>query len=53
MSQPGVLHIEAHFPQGTGILIYDGSVASADQLAQLITEKTKYPTSITLDRVIR
>jgi hypothetical protein len=48
-----VLHCEAHFPQGTGVLIYDSNVTKAEDLARIITEKTKYPTSVKLDRAIR
>jgi len=53
VSQPGVLHCEAHFPQGTGVLIYDSSVVTAEALARVITEKTKYPTTVKLDRPVQ
>jgi hypothetical protein len=53
VSQPGVKHIEAHFPQGTGVLIYDPGMASAEDLARVITQKTKYPTSVKLDRPLK
>lgn len=52
MSQPGVTHIEAHFPEGTGVLVYDSSKTSAEAIVNLINEKTKYTTSILSDRPI-
>lgn len=53
VSQPGVLHIEARFPQGTGVLIYDSSQASVQEVVKYVTEKTKYPASVKVDMPLR
>lgn len=53
VSQPGVKQIEVQFPEGTGVLIYDPQVVSAETIAKYITEKTKYPTSVKLDRPLQ
>ncbi len=52
MSQPGVKLIEAHFPEGTGVLVYDTSKTSAEAIVKTINEKTRYKTSIISDRAI-
>ncbi len=53
VSQPGVKQIEVQFPEGTGVLIYDPRIASAEAIAKYITEKTKYPTTVRLDRSLQ
>ncbi|MDO8670694.1 MAG: hypothetical protein Q7O66_04600 [Dehalococcoidia bacterium] len=50
MSQPGVTLIEAHFPEGTGVLVYDSNKTSAEAVVKIINEKTKYKTAIVSDR---
>ncbi|MBI2888238.1 MAG: hypothetical protein HYY02_13680 [Chloroflexi bacterium] len=53
MSQPGVLHVEVHFPQGTGVLFYDSSKVNVQELVKYVSEKTKFPTSVRVDQVVR
>jgi hypothetical protein len=52
VSEPGVLHLEAHFPYGLGTVVYDGSIISAEQIAKLLTEKTPFPATVVSDRPI-
>lgn len=48
-SQPGVLHIEAHWPQGTAVCVYDGAHISAATVVALIKERSGRAFSVVAD----
>lgn len=50
MSQPGVIDVEFIWPQVAGVIIYDSSKTSPDQLVSLILEKTKREFVVTNDQ---
>ncbi len=52
MSQPGVTHIEFHWPEKGGVLIYDSSKTSTEAVLKLIEEKTKRKFSVAVDRAL-
>ena len=53
MSQPGVKQVEVHFPEGTGVVIYDPRIVSAEAIAENITANTKYPATVSMDRALQ
>ncbi len=50
MSQPGVVHIEFLWPEKTGVLIYDGSITTVEDIVSYIKESKKKEFSVTTDR---
>ena len=50
MSQPGVSHIEFHWPEKTGTLIYNSNQTSAQAVVNLIEEKSKRKFTVVADR---
>lgn len=41
MIEPGVIHIEAHLSEGTGIVIYNSQVLNSDKVMALEAERAK------------
>jgi hypothetical protein len=50
VSQPGVVHIEFLWPEKTGILIYDGSKTTAEDVVTHIQESKKREFDVIADR---
>lgn len=52
MAQPGVAHIEFHWPEKTGVLIYNSGQTTTDAVIKLVEEKTKRKLTIVADRAL-
>lgn len=52
MLEPGVIHLEAHFSYAKGLVFYDSSMITAEQIAKLLTEKTPFPATVVADQQV-
>ncbi|MBI4283576.1 MAG: hypothetical protein HY663_03805 [Chloroflexi bacterium] len=50
MSQPGVVHIEFHWPEKMGVLIYDSNRTTAEDVVSHIKESNKRELTVVTDR---
>ena len=50
MSEPGILHFEAHLSEGTAVGIYDSSVITGEKIMALLAERAKnWPATLLYD----
>jgi len=50
VTEPGVLHIEAHLSEGAGVVIYDSNVITSEKFMPLFAERAKsWPATIQAD----
>jgi len=50
VSEPGVIHFEAHLSEGTAVGIYDSSVITSEKIMALLAERAKnWPATLLYD----